>query len=197
MPIQPLAWRISEAASEAGIGLTLLPVLYSYSGFGSQEPNHSQRRFVNTTDSYLDLLERLKPHLAIKRAQRLGICFHSLRAVSPEQINVVLNAVHLDQPIHIHIAEQLKEVSDCLAWAGRRPLQWLYENVSIDKHWCLVHATHANSNEIAAMAYSGAVAGLCLTTEANLETVYFRPLTISGRRALRNRVRQSRIAECG
>lgn len=163
-----LAWRISEAASEAGIGLTLLPVLYSYSGFGSQEPNHSQRRFVNTTDSYLDLLERLKPHLAIKRAQRLGICFHSLRAVSPEQINVVLNAVHLDQPIHIHIAEQLKEVSDCLAWAGRRPLQWLYENVSIDKHWCLVHATHANSNEIAAMAHSGAVAGLCLTTEANL-----------------------------
>ncbi|AYC33051.1 formimidoylglutamate deiminase [Pseudomonas cavernae] len=163
-----LAWRISAAASDAGIGLTLLPVLYSYSGFGSQPPTQAQRRFIHGTDSYLDLLARLQSRLAAKETQRLGLCFHSLRAVSPEQINLVLSNAKADQPIHIHIAEQMKEVSDCLAWSGRRPLQWLYDNVPVDERWCLVHATHAEPDEVAAMAHSAAVAGLCLTTEANL-----------------------------
>lgn len=163
-----LARRISVAASDVGIGLTLLPVLYSYSGFGGQPPSQGQRRFIHGTDSYLDLLERLQSRLAEQPAQQLGLCFHSLRAVTPDQINTVLGTAKAGQPIHIHIAEQMKEVNDCLIWSGRRPLQWLHENVSVDERWCLVHATHAEGDEVTAMARSGAVAGLCLTTEANL-----------------------------
>lgn len=163
-----LALQISQAATSAGIGLTLLPVLYSHSGFGGQAPNDGQRRFIHSTDSYLDLQARLQPLLAKQPAQALGLCFHSLRAVTPQQISDVLGASDRECPVHIHIAEQQKEVDDCLAWSGRRPLQWLYENASVDERWCLVHATHAQPDEVALMAKSGAVAGLCLTTEANL-----------------------------
>ncbi|RJG13090.1 formimidoylglutamate deiminase [Pseudomonas cavernicola] len=163
-----LALRISQAAADAGIGLTLLPVLYSHAGFGGQPPSEGQRRFIHSTDSYLALHQRLRPLLAQQPAQQLGLCFHSLRAVTPEQITMVLAADNSDCPIHIHIAEQQKEVDDCLAWSGRRPLQWLYEHAPVNQRWCLVHATHASSEELSSMAQSGAVAGLCLTTEANL-----------------------------
>jgi formimidoylglutamate deiminase len=163
-----LSLRISQAASAAGIGLTLCPVLYSHSGFGGQAPNDGQRRFINSTEQYLALQGRLAPHIAQQPAQQLGLCFHSLRAVTPEQIEQVLAASDKTCPVHIHIAEQQKEVDDCMAWSGRRPLQWLYENTEVDQRWCLVHATHANSEEVSLMANSGAVAGLCLTTEANL-----------------------------
>lgn len=163
-----LALRISQAALDAGIGLTLLPVLYSHSGFGGQPPNQGQRRFIHSSDSYLALQQRLQPLLEQRPAQRLGLCFHSLRAVSPEQIQSVLDATAGDCPVHIHIAEQQKEVDDCLAWSGRRPLQWLYEHAPVDQRWCLVHATHAQADEVTLMARSGVVAGLCLTTEANL-----------------------------
>ena len=163
-----LALHISQAASSAGIGLTLLPVLYSYSGFGGQVPNEGQRRFIHSTDSYLDLQARLQPLLREQPAQQLGLCFHSLRAVTPEQISAVLGASDPHCPVHIHIAEQQKEVDDCLSWSGRRPVQWLYENAAVDQRWCLVHATHVQPDEVALMAQSGAVAGLCLTTEANL-----------------------------
>jgi formimidoylglutamate deiminase len=163
-----LALQISEAARSAGIGLTLLPVLYSHSGFGGQSPSDGQRRFIHSTDSYLDLQSRLLPVLASQPAQRLGLCFHSLRAVTQQQIHEVLTAGDSACPIHIHIAEQQKEVEDCLAWSGRRPLQWLYENMPVDERWCLVHATHAEADEVQLMAQSGTVAGLCLTTEANL-----------------------------
>ncbi|MEX5339908.1 formimidoylglutamate deiminase [Pseudomonas sp. I2] len=163
-----LSRRISTAAAASGIGLTLLPVLYSHSGFGGQPPSEGQRRFINSTERYLDLQQQLAPLLAAQPAQRLGLCFHSLRAVTPEQLATVLAAGDPASPVHIHIAEQQKEVDDCLAWSGRRPLQWLYEHVDVDQRWCLVHATHADPGEITAMARSGAVAGLCLTTEANL-----------------------------
>jgi len=163
-----LSRRISAAAAGSGIGLTLLPVLYSHSGFGGQAPNDGQRRFINSTEQYLDLQARLQPLLAAQPAQALGLCFHSLRAVTPEQIATVLAASDKACPVHIHIAEQQKEVDDCLAWSGRRPLQWLYENVEVDERWCLVHATHAEADEVTAMAKSRAIAGLCLTTEANL-----------------------------
>jgi len=163
-----LSRRISAAASQSGIGLTLLPVLYSHSGFGGQAPNDGQRRFINSTEQYLDLQSRLKPMLAAQPAQALGLCFHSLRAVTPEQIATVLAASDKACPVHIHIAEQQKEVQDCLAWSGRRPIQWLYDNVEVDQRWCLVHATHAEADEVSAMAKSRAIAGLCLTTEANL-----------------------------
>jgi len=163
-----LALRISEAARSAGIGLTLLPVLYSHSGFGGQAPNDGQRRFINSTEQYLRLQEQLKPLLAQHPAQQLGLCFHSLRAVTPAQIHDVLHASDTDCPVHIHIAEQQKEVDDCLSWSGQRPIQWLYDNVAVNHRWCLVHATHANADEVRLMANSQAVAGLCLTTEANL-----------------------------
>ncbi len=163
-----LALQISQAASSAGIGLTLLPVLYSHSGFGGQAPNEGQRRFIHSTDSYLDLQVRLQAVLREQSAQQLGLCFHSLRAVTPEQISTVLAASDPHCPVHIHIAEQQKEVDDCMSWSGRRPVQWLYENAPVDDRWCLVHATHVQPDEVALMAQSGAVAGLCLTTEANL-----------------------------
>ena len=163
-----LALRISQAASEAGIGLTLLPVLYSHSGFGGQAAQASQCRFINSTEHYLALHQRLAPRIDTAAGQRLGLCFHSLRAVTPEQITAVLAAADPNCPVHIHIAEQQREVDDCLAWSGQRPLQWLYEHVEVNERWCLVHATHAQPDEVARMAASGAVAGLCLTTEANL-----------------------------
>ncbi|MCP8467395.1 formimidoylglutamate deiminase [Pseudomonas sp. ZM23] len=163
-----LALRVSQAATDAGIGLTLLPVLYSHAGFGGQVPSEGQRRFINGTENYLKLIDGLRAHLAKQPQQTLGLCFHSLRAVTPQQIATVLDADESACPVHIHIAEQQKEVDDCLAWSGRRPLQWLHENVAVDERWCLVHATHAEADEVTAMARSGAVAGLCLTTEANL-----------------------------
>ncbi len=163
-----LALQISQAAASAGIGLTLLPVLYSYSGFGGQAPNPGQRRFIHSTDSYLDLQARLRPVLAGQPNQRLGLCFHSLRSVTPRQISDVLAASDQHCPVHMHIAEQQQEVDDCLSWSGRRPLQWLYDHTPVDHRWCLVHATHAGADEVSSMARSGAVVGLCPTTEANL-----------------------------
>ena len=163
-----LALRISEAARSTGIGLTLLPVLYSHSGFGGQAPNEGQRRFINSTEQYLALQQQLKPLLEQQPAQQLGLCFHSLRAVTSEQLHEVLRASDTACPVHIHIAEQQKEVDDCLSWSGKRPIQWLYDNVEVDARWCLVHATHATPDEVRLMAQSQAVAGLCLTTEANL-----------------------------
>lgn len=163
-----LSRQISQAAAASGIGLTLLPVLYSHSGFGGQAPNDGQRRFINSTENYLDLQARLQPILTAQPAQHLGLCLHSLRAVTPQQINEVLAASDKACPVHIHIAEQQKEVDDCLAWSGKRPLQWLYDHVEVDERWCLVHATHADADEVTRMAKSRAIAGLCLTTEANL-----------------------------
>ncbi len=163
-----LALQVSQAASSVGIGMTLLPVLYTHSGFGGLAPNEGQRRFINSTESYLNLQSDLKSIVSAHPAQALGLCFHSLRAVTPQQISDVLAASDKQCPVHIHIAEQQKEVDDCLAWSGRRPLQWLYENVEVDERWCLVHATHAEADEVASMAKSRAIAGLCLTTEANL-----------------------------
>ena len=163
-----LALCISRAAASAGIGLTLLPVLYSHGGFGGQAPAEGQRRFINSTEAYLGLQQRLSTALADQPAQRVGVCFHSLRAVTPGQMDEVLASSNGDAPIHIHIAEQQKEVDDCLAWSGSRPLQWLFDHAPVDDRWCLVHATHADTDEVQRMAASGAVAGLCLTTEANL-----------------------------
>ncbi|NIY48977.1 formimidoylglutamate deiminase [Cedecea colo] len=163
-----LALRIASAAKNAGIGLTLLPVLYSHSGFGAQPPSIGQRRFINDSDSYLALYETLTSRLAHEPMQRTGLCFHSLRAVTPGQIETVLACHPGQQPIHIHIAEQQKEVDDCLAWAGERPVEWLYNHVPVDDRWCLIHATHLTQQETVKIAASGAVAGLCLTTEANL-----------------------------
>lgn len=163
-----LALRISQAAKTSGIGLTLLPVLYTHSGFGGQPASAGQSRFINQTDGYLKLYDSIVSKLAAEPMQRAGLCFHSLRAVTPEQMRAVLESQPHPQPVHIHISEQQKEVDDCLAWSGLRPVEWLYENMPVDENWCLIHATHITGSETKLIAESGAVAGLCLTTEANL-----------------------------
>lgn len=162
-----MANRVLAAADQTGIGITLLPVMYAHGGFGGKDPAPGQRRFIHRTDAYLKLLQRLAPHCD-HPLRRLGTCFHSLRAVTPEEITTILAATNDGRPIHIHIAEQQKEVDDCIAWSGKRPIQWLYDHVAMDESWCLIHATHADEDEVARMAKSKAVVGICPTTEANL-----------------------------
>ena len=165
-----LALALLRAAQRAGIGLTLLPVLYQASGFGGLAPHASQRRFIRSTDSMLALLQRLKP-LADAQGCRLGMAPHSLRAVPPEALREALAglvAIDPTAPVHLHIAEQSKEVDDCLAWSGQRPVAWLLDHAPVDARWCLVHATHMDADEFRRAAASGAVAGLCPSTEANL-----------------------------
>ncbi|MCA1175570.1 MULTISPECIES: formimidoylglutamate deiminase [unclassified Pantoea] len=160
--------NLIAAAETAGIGQTLLPVLYSYSGFGSQPASDGQRRFIQQTEAYLQQQQRAAQWSANKPLLNHGICFHSLRAVSEAQMREVLAAGAADVPVHIHVAEQEKEVNDSLAWSGERPVSWLYNRFEVDQRWCLIHATHLDDSEIQRMAASGAIAGLCPTTEANL-----------------------------
>lgn len=165
-----LALALLRAAQRAGIGLTLLPVLYQTSGFGAKPPGEGQRRFIRSTDSMLRLLERLKPACDAQGA-RLGLAPHSLRAVPPDALRDALAglaALDATAPIHIHIAEQTQEVDDCIAWSGQRPVAWLLDHAPVDGRWCLVHATHMDAAEYRRAAASGAVAGLCPSTEANL-----------------------------
>ncbi|SDC77733.1 formimidoylglutamate deiminase [Variovorax sp. CF079] len=165
-----LALALLRAAERTGIGLTLLPVLYQTSGFGGLPPNEGQRRFIRATDSMLRLLERLRP-LCEAQGARLGLAPHSLRAVPPEGLREALaglDAIDATAPVHIHIAEQTAEVDACLAWSGQRPVAWLLDHAEVDARWCLVHATHMDAAEYRRAAASGAVAGLCPTTEANL-----------------------------
>ena len=165
-----LALALLRAGKAAGIGMTLLPVLYQASGFGGMAPTAGQRRFVQGTDAMLKLLQRLKPACDAQGA-RLGLAPHSLRAVPPESLREALaglDAIDATAPVHIHIAEQTAEVDACLAWSGQRPVAWLLDHAPVDRRWCLVHATHMDEAEYARAAGSGAVAGLCPSTEANL-----------------------------
>ncbi len=161
-----LAERIIAAASATGIGLTLLPVLYSASGFGGAPTTEGQRRFSNSLDRFLDLARRAEA-AADRHGLQFGIAPHSLRAVPPEPLKALLTT-RRSGPVHIHVAEQMREVEDCIAWSGRRPVEWLFDHAAVDSRWCLIHATHAKAAEIRLMAKSGAVAGLCPITEANL-----------------------------
>ncbi|MEX2201110.1 MAG: formimidoylglutamate deiminase [Dongiaceae bacterium] len=163
--------RIVAAASIAGIGLTHLPVLYRNGGFGGKEPAAGQRRFLHDADDYARLLQLLQKRHRKDPQFRLGIAPHSLRAVTPDLLRAgiaALDAIDATAPIHIHIAEQLREVEECIAWSKRRPIEYLYGKFDVGTRWCLVHATHMTDNERRGMAASRAVAGLCPTTEANL-----------------------------
>ncbi|TAM52835.1 MAG: formimidoylglutamate deiminase [Paraburkholderia sp.] len=166
-----LAQRVVDAASQTGIGMTMLPVLYQYSGLPMREPRPDQRRFLNTPESLLDLLAALRRARPEHGALAYGVAPHSLRAVSEASLRTLLEGLdeHLPgAPIHLHIAEQMGEVDECIAATGARPVTWLLDRFDVDARWCLVHATHIDPAETAALAASGAVAGLCLTTEANL-----------------------------
>ena len=163
--------RIVTAALRAGIALTLLPVLYTSSGFGGEPPAPGQRRFVNDGERYARLLETLFSRHRDRAGVRIGAAAHSLRAVTPEQLGDALRTLEgLDAraPVHIHVAEQLREVEDCVRWCGQRPVEWLLDHARLDRRWCLVHATHLTETECAALAASEATVGLCPTTEANL-----------------------------
>ena len=160
------AERVLAAARSSGIGMTMLPVLYSHAGFGEQALKAEQARFRTSADDVLRIVESLAPQRGGQ--VEVGFAPHSLRAAGVEQIREVAQALPADRPIHIHIAEQQGEVRQCVDYSGRRPVQYLYDQVDVDARWCLVHATHVQPDEVALMAASGTVAGLCPTTEANL-----------------------------
>ncbi|HEY6985121.1 MAG TPA: formimidoylglutamate deiminase, partial [Rhodanobacteraceae bacterium] len=162
-----MSLALIEAAHETGIGLTLLPTLYMTGGFDGRPLSERQRRFRFDVDGYLRLLERLR---ALESARlRVGIALHSLRAVPEAAMRSVLESgLARDCPIHIHVAEQIGEVQDCLAIRNARPVDWLLDHAPVDARWCLVHATHLADAEMRRLAASGAVVGLCPTTEANL-----------------------------
>jgi formimidoylglutamate deiminase len=162
-----LARRIVDAAGATGIALTLLPVFYAHAGFGGAAPTAGQRRFVRSVDSYARLLEALARDAA-RADWNLGVAPHSLRAVTPEELAAVVALAPRGAPIHIHAAEQQKEIADCVAWSGARPIAWLLDHARIDARWCIVHATHMTADETRGLAASAAVAGLAPTTEADL-----------------------------
>lgn len=178
--IGEMAGRIAAAAQKSGIGLTLLPVFYAHSTFGGAEPSPAQRRFLNTLESFESLLERCRSLTSGLASAVVGVAPHSLRAVTPEELVAVV-AMAGSAPVHVHIAEQVREVEDCVAWSGQRPIAWLLEHAPVDSRWCLVHATHATTDELEGIAKSGAVVGLCPVTEANLGDGVFPVAELLGR----------------
>ncbi|MGE0034973.1 MAG: formimidoylglutamate deiminase [Xanthobacteraceae bacterium] len=165
--IAEMTTRIVAAAAETGIGLTLLPSFYAYGGFGGSPPAAGQRRFLNDPDRFLRLVERTRAIAATLPGTKVGIAPHSLRAVTPDTLRAVCDAAP-EGPIHIHAAEQTREVDECIATLGERPVEWLLNHASVSPRWCLVHATHTTEREVRAFAAAGAVAGLCPLTEASL-----------------------------
>jgi len=163
--------RLVAGAGNAGLHITLLPVLYCYSDFGAREPEPGQRRFLHCVDTFGALLQSLCARYKSDSHVRLGVAPHSLRAVGESELRELIAGMDLldtSAPVHIHIAEQRREVERCMAHNGARPVQWLLDNFDIDSRWCMVHATHLDDQELRALAATSAVAGLCPTTEANL-----------------------------
>lgn len=160
------AERVATAAQLAGMGVTLLPVLYSHAGFGAQPLTPGQARFRTDVDDVLGIVDALAP---LRGGQlEVGAAPHSLRAAGIDAIRALAAGLPTARPLHIHIAEQEAEVAQCIAHTGQRPVAYLFDQLAPDERWCLVHATHLDAVEVTALAASGAVAGLCPTTEANL-----------------------------
>ncbi|MGM0423110.1 MAG: formimidoylglutamate deiminase, partial [Pseudomonadota bacterium] len=162
-----LSEAVITASQMTGIGITHLPVLYQRSGFGSTTATDGQKRFTHTTTDFLDLLTSLTKGYQSDPKVNIGYAFHSLRAVAPEAMAEVLKSAP-SGPVHIHIAEQMAEVEDCLDHHKQRPVAYLCDHFPVDQNWCLIHATHVNNAEIKAMTERKAIIGLCPTTEANL-----------------------------
>ena len=173
-----MAGAIAQAAGETGIGLTLLPVFYRHGGFGLQAPGRGQRRFICDPELFQRLMAESRKVLAGLDDAVLGIAPHSLRAVGREDLDLAVSLAG-GGPVHLHIAEQEKEVADCLAWSGQRPVEWLLGQLPVDARWCLIHATHLSPAERDGIAASGAVAGLCPVTEANLGDGIFDGVTFA------------------
>jgi formimidoylglutamate deiminase len=158
---------IISAAEEAGIRLTFVPILYERAGFDSSQPDDVQGLFIKAFDDFVSLYENAKS--LIGKRTTLGIGMHSLRAVTKESIDRIAELAKSEGvPLHIHLAEQQREVDECLSHYKTRPARWLLNRCDVDANWCLVHATHLEPDEISAIAQSGAVVCLCPSTEANL-----------------------------
>lgn len=169
-----------QAAQETGIGLTLLPVLYRQGGFNSAPLQEGQRTFVLELDAYADLVLELSRRYANDEGVKIGLSPHSLRAVAPDDMRWMLELLRdlpKGTPIHIHAAEQEREVEECLTHLNARPVEWLLDNMPISETWCLVHATHLTVNETTRLAKSGATVSLCPSTEASLGDGFFPLLT--------------------
>jgi formiminoglutamate deiminase len=162
-----LAERIAAAASHTGIALTLLPVLYAHSNFGGKPPVPGQRRFINDVERFAKLIDASRKAIAPLGDAILGIAPHSLRAVTPDELKEITPLAE-NGPVHIHAAEQIKEVDDCIAWSKQRPVEWLLDHADVNEQWCFIHATQMTEEETQRLGASGAVAGLCPITEANL-----------------------------
>ncbi|MEO1366173.1 MAG: formimidoylglutamate deiminase, partial [Acidobacteriota bacterium] len=173
--VAEMTLRCLAAARDVGIGFAALPVFYRNGGFGGRPAGADQRRFLCDVETFVRLVESLEAHLRPGPAglETLGLAPHSLRAVGADDLR---RLVELEPalPLHLHIAEQEKEVDDCLDWCGDRPVRWLADHFDVDGRWCLIHATHLDDGEVAAIAESGAVVGLCPVTEANLGDGLFR-----------------------
>ena len=166
--------RMVAAAKHAGIKITLVPVFYKKGGFGL-DPQPRQRRFISrTVDHYLKLLEASKSVIRNYDGARLGFSVHSLRAVELNDIVQTFQLGPKDLPFHLHVSEQKKEVEDCLAYCGQRPMQWLLENLPVNERFNLVHSTHLDNNELKSLATSKANVVLCPSTEGNLGDGIFR-----------------------
>ncbi|SDB45508.1 formimidoylglutamate deiminase [Belnapia rosea] len=165
-----MALRNLAAARRTGIGLTLLPVLYRHGGIFGRPPAPGQRRFLNDLDAYLRLVGQCRDAAGEDPQMAVGLAPHSLRAVTPAMLEAVARE---PGPLHIHVAEQQREVEECLLATGARPVRWLLDHAPVDARWCLIHATHMNPAETAALAATGAIAGLCPTTEASLGDGFF------------------------
>jgi formimidoylglutamate deiminase len=163
-----LSMSVLATASRVGIGLTHLPVLYARAGFGQTDARTEQRRFVNTVDGWRAIVTACSLVTREMPNARVGVALHSLRAVPRDMLHQALEGLDEAMPRHVHAAEQVGEVEECLAATGARPVAWLLDEVGVDGRWCLVHATHVDEAEVVALASSGAVVGLCPTTEANL-----------------------------
>jgi len=166
-----LSLRCLKAAGTTGIAITILPTLYCFGGFGAGAPHKGQRRFINDMAGFMAIVEQLRTAVGKHKSVQLGISPHSLRAVTPELLREAISEIdRLDSncPIHIHVAEQSKEVEECVAFSGKRPVEFLMSLQTLSARWCLIHATHMNDEETDRLAASGAIAGLCPMTEANL-----------------------------
>ncbi len=161
-----MSQALIAAVRETGIRMTLLPVLYMQGGFDGRALSARQQRFGHGLDDFVSLVQALRAHEDANL--RVGVAIHSLRAVGPEAMRELLASAVADGPVHIHIAEQVTEVDECVASRGARPVQWLLDNAQVDARWTLVHATHLEPMECDGIARSNAVVAICPTTEANL-----------------------------
>ena len=180
--IAELSEKVLEASEESGISICLLPVVYERGGCDNRELEGGQLRFHNNIDTFEELYNQIKVFLSKNENFSLGVAAHSLRAVKNETLNKIVDLT--DGPIHIHAAEQVKEVEEITSFYKMPPVEFLFKNFDINKRWCLIHCTQMSELETELLSKSGAVAGLCPVTEANLGDGIFNGFQYNERKGL-------------